>query len=397
MISIDNAIKIVSSQTLPIGIQKVDLFAAIDRVLAEDLIADMDLPPFDRSQMDGFALKAADTIHSPVKLRIIGESSAGNVFNGTLLKGEAVRIMTGAALPKGADAVQKLEFAKEHNSLVEILEPTSKGRFIVKKGEEIRKGKTALSKGSIINAENISVPAAFGYSKINVSKRPRVAIISTGNEIVDTAKRPKIGQIRNSNSIMLFALAKKAGADVNVLPLVGDDLSSLTKAVRKAIRSSDIVITTGGVSVGKYDLTKQAIIDAGSEIFFEKVRLKPGKPSVFAKCGKTLIFGLPGNPVSAAVSFQLFVRLAIKIMQSASATSSRREIAVTLSIVKAPATRDALIPASVSTNKSGQLIARPTRWIGSSDLVGASSADCLIFIPKGKTVDKGETATIFML
>jgi molybdopterin molybdotransferase len=394
MISVEKALRIVRRQSSPLGTERVDIADAINRVLAENITADTDLPPFDRSQMDGYAVKAADT---PATLKIAGESAAGRGWHKTLKKGEAVRIMTGAPVPKGADAIQKLELANEDNGFVTIHEPTEPSRFIIKKGAEIRKGKVVLKKGEVLTPANIAVPAAFGYAKLKVSKRPQVAIFSTGTEIVEINKKPKRDQIRNSNSIMLAALCRSAGAEPQVFPIIGDEISDLKSQISNAVRSADILITTGGVSVGKYDLTKLALKELGADIFFDKVALKPGKPTVFGRLKKTMVFGLPGNPVSAAVTFHLLVRLLIKKMQNAADPQLPRGSAVVSDRVKGTIERDSCLPARVGFQKDGRIAVTPLRWHGSSDFVGFAGANALIFLPKGKTLAKGDITQIALI
>jgi molybdenum cofactor synthesis domain-containing protein len=333
-------------------------------------------------------VKAADTSDAPVTLRLVGESAAGRGWHKTLKSGEAIRIMTGASVPAGADAVQKLEVARENGGSVTILEPTEVGRYIVSKGKEVRKGKTVLESGERITAANISIPAAFGYAKVKLARQPRVAILSTGSEIVDVKKRPGRDQIRNSNSIMLKALCEQAGAVATVYPNVGDDISDLKFQISDAVRNADILITTGGVSVGKYDLTKLALKELGAEIFFERVALKPGKPTVFGRLKKALVFGLPGNPVSAAVTFYLFVRKAILKMQGARDTDLPGETAIALKPMKAPKERDLYLPAEVFIDPvECRIGVVPVNWHGSSDFIGFAQADCLAFVPKGQTVE----------
>ncbi|HMS10953.1 MAG TPA: molybdopterin molybdotransferase MoeA, partial [Pyrinomonadaceae bacterium] len=334
---------------------------------------------------------------APVTLKLVGESAAGRGWKGRMKAGEAVRIMTGAPLPAGADAVQKIELTQEANGTVIINEPTAKGRFIVSKGKEVKRGATVLRRGTRISPANVSVPAAFGYAKLKVSKRPRVAILATGTEIVPVAKRPKPDQIRNSNSLMLAALCEGAGAETVVLPTVGDKLEDLTAAIALAAKTSDLVITTGGVSVGKYDLTKEAIAGLGAEIFFEKVKLKPGKPTVFARLKKAYFFGLPGNPVSAAVTFHLFVRRALMLLQSASAVELPTGFAVIDGDAKGTRERDSYLPASLATDAEGRLLAVPLRWHGSSDFIGFASAEALVRVPAGTSLSAGEVCEVLFL
>ena len=406
MIEISKAISIIQRKTGSLGTESVELGNAVGRVLAEDIIADTDLPPFDRSQMDGYAVVAADTNNAPVTLKIAGESAAGRGWHHKMKRGQAVRIMTGAPVPARADAVQKVELTNENGTSVEILETVKIGTAIVKKGAEIKKGEIVLTKGEIVTENMIAAMASFGYAKVKVTKRPSVAILATGREIVDISKKPGRDQIRNSNSSMLKALAESCGAVVEIHPIVGDSLKDLKTQISKAVGhhksasrkpQAAILIITGGVSVGKYDLTKLALTELGAEIFFEKVRLKPGKPTVFARLNKTLVFGLPGNPVSAAVTFYLFVRMAVLQLQGATNTQLRTGFAILGNDAKAAKDRDTYLPATLETGKQGQLIAMPLRSLGSSDFVGFACAEALIFVPSDEMIAKGEAAKILFL
>ena len=398
MIDISKAQKIIDRETGSLGIERTDIAAAVGRVLAENIFADTDLPPFDRSQMDGFAVVANDTKNAPATLKVVGESAAGHGWHRQMKRGQAVRIMTGAPLPKGADAVQKIELTSETNDgFVTIKVPTEKGRFIVNNASEIKKGATVFKSGEVIIENMIATLAAFGYAKVSVSRQPRVVILGTGSEIVEITKKPGRDQIRNSNSVMLDVLIKKFSAQPKVFPIAKDDISNLKFEISNARKNADILIITGGVSVGKYDLTKAALLGLGAEIFFDKVRLKPGKPAVFARLGKTLVFGLPGNPVSAAVTFHLFVRKAILKMQAASTTELQKGFAILAADAKGANERDTYLPSRLETNKLGQLIARPLRWQGSSDFIGFARADSLVFVAKGKSIKKGEVNDIVYL
>ncbi|MBA3353401.1 MAG: molybdopterin molybdotransferase MoeA, partial [Blastocatellia bacterium] len=260
MISISKASAIVKRETVSLGTENVRIGAAAGRVLAEDIRADGDMPPFDRSQMDGFALRASDAKRVPAVLKIVGESAAGRGWHRSLRSGEAVRIMTGAPVPDGADSVQKIELTSESDGTVIIKEPTEKRRYIVAKGAEIQKGERLFHSGERISEMMIATLAAFGYSSVKVVEKPLVSILSTGTEIVAIGKQPGRDQIRNSNSVMLKVLAEQAGARVKLLTKTGDDLAKLKSSISAGVDSgSDIVVITGGVSVGKYDLTKAAL------------------------------------------------------------------------------------------------------------------------------------------
>ena len=411
MIPISEATEIIKRETPRLGAETIDLDQSVGRVLAENIVADSDLPPFDRSQMDGFAVIANDTANAPVELKIVGESSAGSGWHYELKPGQAVRIMTGAPVPKSANAVQKVELTKEQvesSETVTILESVKQGQFIVPKGFEIKSGETVFSKGDRITANMIASIAAFGYAKVEVSKQPSIAILPTGSEIVEVGETPGIDQIRDSNSVMLKALCEKSGSRATLLPIADDDLESLKASILAVAGSSSskseisdlkfqILIITGGVSVGKYDFTKTALREIGAEIFFEKVQLKPGKPMVFAKLGDTLIFGLPGNPVSSAVTFYLFVKMAIMLMLNASDTGLKPGFAAAGLRIKGAKERDTYLPAKLQTSSKAILTASPLKWHGSSDFIGFARAEALILVPKGKKFEKGEIVEIVYL
>ncbi|MGB5014828.1 MAG: gephyrin-like molybdotransferase Glp [Pyrinomonadaceae bacterium] len=398
MIAVKKAQNIITRETGSLGSERITIANAVGRVLSETIVADSDLPPFDRSQMDGYAVVAKDTLNASVTLDLVGESAAGRGWHHELLRGQAVAIMTGAPVPKGADAVQKIELTRLNNERsVEILEPTEKGRYIIRKGDEIKKGETIFRAGEVVTENMIAAIAAFGYAKVKVAKQPQVAILGTGSEIVEISKKPGRDQIRNSNSAMLEILSRKFGGSATILPIAKDDISDLKFHISNAAKRTDILVITGGVSVGKYDHTKTALSELGAELFFEKVRLKPGKPAVFARLGKCLIFGLPGNPVSAAVTFHLFVRQALLQMQKAADPSADNGSAVLATDTRGARERDTYLPAGLSTNELGQLIAHPLKWSGSSDFVGFSRARALVLVPQGAQLAKGSVAKILYL
>lgn len=398
MIEIAKALKIIKRETKPLSSESVRLTDSIGRILAEDIFADSDMPPFDRSQMDGYAMKAKDTRTVPANLRIVGESAAGRGWHRELKDGEAIRIMTGARVPTGADAIQKIELTSESGDVVSVKEATVKGKYIVKKGLEIKKGKRLFRSGERIDERMIASLAAFGYPNVRVSTRPKVAILGTGTEIVSIGKTPGPDQIRNSNSVMLRALCEQAGATAREMPQTGDDIEKLKKVISNSVGMKfEILVITGGVSVGKYDLTKAALTELGAEIYFQKVRLRPGKPAVFARLNNTLIFGLPGNPVSSAVTFYLFVRTAILLMQNALWTDLRGGVAVMTSDAKAAKERDTYLPATLATDSRGRLLADPVNWHGSSDFVGFARADALISLKRGEIIPAGQAAPILYL
>jgi molybdopterin molybdotransferase len=383
MIPVADAIRIVREQTSALSCESVSLENARGRFLAQDIIADSDLPPFDRSQMDGYAIRAGDVQQVPARLRIVGESAAGRGWHTEMNAGEAVRIMTGAPVPAGADSVQQVELTREPaTNEVEILQAVAPGRSIVKRGGEIKVGETVLCRGERINAAMMAVLASFGYAEVSVTRQPRVAVLATGSELVAVDRKPGKDQIRDSNNFTIAAYAQLAGAIVERLPLAGDDTDLLKRQIAEAAERSDIVITSGGVSVGVYDFTKPALRELGAEFFFERVALRPGKPTVFARLPNgTLFFGLPGNPVSVSVTFNLFARTSILAMQTAKHLTLREDWATLARSVKGAMERESYLPAELSTTDEGTLMAAPLKWGGSSDFVGFVRATALIIVP----------------
>jgi molybdenum cofactor synthesis domain-containing protein len=373
---------------------------ALGRVLAEDIIADSDLPPFDRAQMDGYAVRAEDVSTTPARLRIAGESAAGNGWHHEMKAGEAVRIMTGAPVPAGADAVQQVELTRESKDAqtIEILQSVERGRSVVRQAAEIRSGETVLRAGEDINAAMIATLASFGYAHVSVGRRPLVSIMATGSELVDVDQEPGPDQIRDSNNYTLAAYAELAGATVDRLPLAGDDTEQLKRQIAAAAERSDVLITSGGVSMGVYDFTRAALKELGAEVFFERVSLRPGKPTVFARLGKTLVFGLPGNPVSVAVTFNLFARTALRAMQGSKQPELIVETAVLGHDLKGSIERESYLPAVLRTNEQGTLLAEPLKWGGSSDFVAFARATALINVPAGvKVIEAGKAVKIVRL
>ena len=397
MIPVAKALKIIDEITERLGSERAPLGEIVGRVLAEDIVADCDLPPFDRSQMDGYAIRSRDTRHVPINLKIVGESAAGRGWHKELKRGEAVRIMTGAPVPAGADAIQQIELTKEYDSIVSLIDRVPKGQFIVEKGKEIRAGDTIITAGSLITPAMVAPPAAFGYSRARVAKRPKIAIISTGSEIVEVGKKPRRDQIRDSNSVLLKSLCEQAGGIVVSCTRALDDLAGLIERIEIDAANADVVITTGGVSVGKYDLTKEAFVRAGAKIHFDRIALKPGKPAVVAKRRKKIFFGLPGNPVSAAVTFYLFVRRAIMLLQSAADPGLRRGFASLHAPLRGNKSRDIYFPARLANAADGKLIAVPLPWLGSSDFVSFAHAEVLVIVPKSTTFNEGDVADVLFL
>ncbi|MBA2733465.1 MAG: molybdopterin molybdotransferase MoeA, partial [Acidobacteria bacterium] len=272
---------------------------------------------------------------------------------------------------------------QEQNGFVEIAEATRPGQFIVNRATEIKAGETVLQTGEEINAPRMAALASFGYAELKVGKRPRIAVLATGTELVAVNKKPGADQIRDSNSYSLGAYAQLAGALVERLPLADDDPELLKREIADAAARSDALILSGGVSMGAYDFTKAALHALDAEVFFERVSLRPGKPTVFARLGRTLIFGLPGNPVSVSVTFNLFARTALRVMQNCQDAAMIEEWAVLAREVKGAVERESYLPARLLSSEDGRLLAEPLKWGGSSDFVAFARATALVIVPAG--------------
>lgn len=394
MISVTDAVRTIIEQTETLDAETVSLTEACGRVLAEDVYADTDLPPFDRAQMDGYAVRAEDVQNVPARLHLAGEAVAGKGWRGKLQTGEAVRIMTGAPVPQGADSVQQVEVTREtvdadDGVTVEIEQSSVVGQFIVPRASEIKKGARVLEAGTRINAAMTAALASFGYANVKVYRRPRVAVIATGSELVAVNESPAPDQIRDSNSFSLAAYATLAGAHVQQMPLAADDLDSLKELIADAAKRADMIVLSGGVSMGRYDFTKPALIELGAEIIFDCVALRPGKPTVFAKLNNATVFGLPGNPVSVSVTFNLFARTALLQMQGATDSTLAEETATLARTTKGATGRESYLPATLHTDELGTLVAAPLKWGGSSDFVAFTRATALVIIPPDTTLSAG--------
>ena len=401
MLSVAEAIQIVRQQTAPLATERVRIEHTLGRVLAVDVVADSDLPPFDRAQMDGYAVRAQDVAEAPARLKIVGESAAGKGWHHELEPGQAVRIMTGAPVPAGADSVQQVELTHElkDGSVVELLEPVEAGKSIVQRGAEITAGEVVLRAGTTINAAMMAVLAAFGYAEVEVFRKPRVAVLATGSELVAVDQKPGQDQIRDSNNYSISAYAESAGAVVERMPLTGDETSLLKTQLAEAAKRCDLIVTSGGVSMGVYDVTKAALKELDAEIFFERVALRPGKPTVFGRLPNgTLVFGLPGNPVSVSVTFNLFARTALLAMQGSADPALKRETAVLARSVKGTMDRESYLPAQLTTNDDGELVAFPLKWGGSSDFVAFALTTALVIVRANvKLIEAGSLVNVLRL
>lgn len=396
MIPVEEALDVVLEHASWLGAETVGLDDALARILNEDVASDVDMPPFDRSAMDGFALRADDCRVLPATLRVIGQVRAGEPPAVSVGTGEAVAIMTGAPLPRGADAVQQVEKTERRSDLVDVLAPVSAGMNVAPRGSEVRAGHRVLLRGTVIDPSVIAVLAAVGRSSLQVGRRPAVATLVTGDEIVDPSQTPSEAQIRNSNGPAIRAQALWAGAEHRSLGVVRDDAEAIARAVEKGL-CADVLVVSGGVSEGAFDLVEGVFDRLGIDVLFRKVAIKPGAPLVFGRRGSTLVFGLPGNPVSAQVTFDVFVRPALLKMQGASCVSRP---AITVQIdgnAKNMSGRRAHLPAHARFESDGS-VARLVPSRGSADIVAHAQANCLVVIDADRhAVRSGDRAQALLL
>jgi len=397
MVSVEQALEIVLRETPSLAAEEVPLDESLARVLAEDVRADRDLPPFDRAAMDGYALRAGDVAQAPAALEVAGEVRAGEWPVVAVAAGRAMRIMTGAPLPEGATAVQQVEKTQPLDEFrVTILASVAEGQNVAPRGSEVRAGTVVLPRGRVIDAAAIGVLATVGRSRVGVGRRPRVALLVTGDEVVDVGASPGAAQIRNSNGPAIAAQARQAGATVRLLGVARDQKDELTASLREGL-SADVLLASGGVSAGEYDLVESALEELGVALRFTRVNVKPGAPLVFGRSGATLVFGLPGNPVSAQVTFDLFVRPALLKLQGASVLSRPRVSVELASAIQNRSGRTSHQPARVRF-ESGRLVARPVRSAGSGDLVAHARANALVVLDAGREhAAAGETAEALLL
>ena len=397
MVTVEQALEIVLRETPALPAEEVPLEDALGRVLARDVAADRDLPAFDRAAMDGYALRAADVQQAPAALEVVGEVRAGEWPTLAVGPGQAVRIMTGAPVPEGATAVQQVEKTRPLDEFrVTILAAVAEGQNVAPRGSEVQAGDVVLARGRVVDPAAIGVLATAGCARVGVARRPVVAVLVTGDEIVDVAATPGPSQIRNSNGPAVAAQARLAGARVELLGVAPDRQDVIAEALRGGL-AADVLIVSGGVSAGEYDLVEPALIELGVTLLFTKVQVKPGAPLVFGRRGATLVFGLPGNPVSAQVSFDLFVRPALLKLQGASVLSRPRAFVELAASVANRSGRKSHTPARVRF-EDGRLVARPLRSAGSGDLVAHARANALVVLEaEREEAAPGETAEAVLL
>jgi molybdopterin molybdotransferase len=401
MISVEEALERILAEIKPLTTTHISLPESLGLVLAEDVIAEEDMPPFANSAMDGFALLSQDSRQqagqSP-RLRVTGGVAAGYVADHAVEEGTAMRIMTGAPVPPGADSVIQVELTRSEgpdSEWVEILQEVAPGNNIRPAGEDMRRGQKVLERGTEIGPWEIGVLATVGRATVPVIQRPRVAILGTGDEVIDVNEPLQPGKIRNSNSYLLEASVRKAGAEAHRLGVARDTVESLREKFTDAM-THDLIITSGGVSVGDFDLVKNIMTERG-EINFWRINMRPGKPVAFGHIGNVPLLGLPGNPVSAAVTFELFGRPVIRKMLGHTRLMRPLIDVVVEDGVSERVMRRHYVRAHVEW-REGHFVARTTGNQGSNIMTSLLNANALVIVPEGGVdIRPGGTAKAIML
>jgi molybdopterin molybdotransferase len=386
MIAVTEARSIIAAAVPEPRTERVALAAAAERLLAEEIAATFPMPRFTNAAMDGFAVRAADTRGAtkerPVRLRLAGDIPAGQATERVLQPGECARCMTGAPLPPGADAVVMVEHTSGFASArrVEIYRAARPGQHVRRQGEEIRKGEPLLRPGSVLGPAEIGILATFGYGDVAVYRRPRVALLATGDELVEPGQPLAPGQIYNANRYLLADLVARAGGEVHLVETVRDDPAALDAFLERALNGGDVVISSGGVSMGKYDFVRPALFRHGVRERFWKVAQKPGKPLFFGTRDEVLFFGLPGNPVSLFITFMEYVRPVLRRWGGAAPEAKVTAILAD----EFPREKQKVRFLFGRTHREGdRLFCTPARKRGSHMLTAALEADCIIEVEPG--------------
>jgi molybdopterin molybdotransferase len=378
LLTLEEAQRLVLARVERLPSERVGIAAAAGRVAAEDALARVDLPPFASSAMDGFAVRAADL---PATLPVVAESAAGLPAGRELRAGEAIAISTGAVVPEGADAVVPLELVYEHDNDVEIGSRVSPGTNVRPPGGDVAVGEIVVAAGTRIAASQIGALAASGVAELLCAQRPRVAVVSTGSELVPPGTPLGPGQVYEANAVMLAAALAASGAEVESLPAVADEASAHRATLERGL-AADVLVTSGGVSVGSHDLVRAIEEELGVEEVFWRVAIKPGKPVSFGVRGRTLVFGLPGNPVSALVGCELFVKPALRALQGLLEPAPRFETGRLAGPLRRNEARDEFVRARTQVEADG-IVLEPLRGQESHMIARAATADALVHVPRG--------------
>src|SRR4051794_24542878 len=379
LLTLDDAITRVLERVEPLPSEDVPVRDALGRILAEDARAAVDLPPFPTSAMDGFAVRAADT---PGRLPVVARIAAGRPAPRPLAPGEAMGIATGGVVPDGADAVVPIEVVTDQGGAVEVPAAES-GAHVRPRGGDLARGDVAVAAGAILRPAELAALAAVGIAEVACARRPRTAVVTTGSELRRAGESLAPGQIFESNGVMLAAALASAGALVEPQVSVADDDTEHREAIRRGLEA-DVLVTSGGVSVGPHDLVRRIEQELGVDKVFWRVAVKPGKPVSFGVRGTTLVFGLPGNPVSSLVGFELFVRPAVLALQGHADPLPRFEPGRLGAVAKRNPVRDELVRARTRAGDDGAVELEPLAGQESHMIARAAGADALVFLPRGE-------------
>jgi molybdopterin molybdotransferase len=397
VLTVEQAREGIMSRITALSVERVDVMSALGRVLAEPIVSRATIPPWPNSSMDGYALRAQDTNGEPVELAVVGTISAGSVPPRALRAGESMRIFTGAPLPDGADAVVPQEDVATDGRRVTVRGRIAPGAYVRPAGEDVRVGDVVVQPGGTIGPAEVGLLATLGYSQVRVYRRPRVAILSTGNEIADLGTQPGPAQIPNTNTYSLMAQVIDAGGEPVNLGVARDQLEAINERVRWGLTSADVLVTSAGVSVGELDLVRESLQRSGAELHLWQVSMRPGKPITFGTTpsGRP-VFGLPGNPVSAMVTFELFVRPALRRMAGATSIDRPRLRARALEPIANPGSRRGYLRVTLTPDAKGYG-ARLTGDQGSAILRSMVLADGLAVVAPDTTVAAGEAVDVIVL
>jgi molybdopterin molybdotransferase len=379
----------------PLPAERVPLAEALGRALAVDLLAGLDLPHFAAATMDGVALRAADARRPGAALPVAFEVAAGHPPARALPPGACCLITTGAPLPAGADAVEQQELVRRAGRLARLERAAVRGRFVKPAGSDVARGAVALRAGTVLDPGALGLAAALGHASLRVRRRPRVAILPTGDELVPLGTRPGPGQIVESNAHALAAAVREAGGLPALLPPVRDDLAALGRALRGA-RGADVLLTSGGVSVGSRDLVRAALRAAGARLDLWRVAMRPGKPLAFGRLGRTLVFGLPGNPASALATFELFARPAVRVLAGLPGDGRVRLPARLAEAQEKPAELEVYLRVRLA-RRQGALVASPLPTQLSGHLSSAADHDALVILPAGRARFRAGATVVALL
>jgi molybdopterin molybdotransferase len=383
----------VLARARPLPAERVRIYEAAARVAAEDVVATVDLPPFASSAMDGFAVRSQDL---PGALRIVGESAAGRPYEGRLDSGCAASISTGAVVPAGSDAVVPVERVVRSASVVEISQAVEPGAHIRPRGGDVAAGAVVVPDGTRFTPARLAAAAAAGVAVVSCRRRPRVSVLATGSELVAAGEELRPGQIYETNGLMLGSALAAAGAEVVSEPPAADDEAILRRALERGLER-DVLVTSGGISVGEHDLVRAVERELGVEEVFWQVSIKPGKPVSFGVRGDTLVFGLPGNPVSALVGSELFVKPALRALQGLAEPFPQLDVGRLAAGLRRNDERDEFVRARVRVDEDG-VVLEPVVGQESHMIVRSSSADALVHVPRGNgELAAGSTARWFRL